>query len=102
MHAIKVMIRNYLVIAWRSLISNKLFTTINVVSLSLSMCVCMMVMIRIVDNLNYDTFHPAPEKTFRITSTIASNGNTIRLATTALPLSEQITQDTSTIYQTAT
>lgn len=92
------MIKNYLVTGWRSLSKNRLFSFINIFGLALAMSVCMMVLLRIVDNFNYDTFHPATEKTYRIGSNlIINNGNKIDLATTPLPLRELLNQDTALI-----
>lgn len=95
------MISNYFIIAWRSIVNHKLFSLINLAGLALSMSVCMMVMLRVVDNFGYDSFHPADDQTFRINSMITWNGNRVDLATTALPLKEQLQQERH-IVQSAT
>ena len=97
------MIKNYLVIAWRSLLKNKLFSFINVFGLALSMSVCMIVLIRIVDSLEYDNFHPAPEKIYRIVSNITNkDNNTWKLASTPLPLAAAFQGETTTVSITST
>lgn len=60
------MIRNYLVVAWRSLIKHKGFTAINIFGLSLSMSVCLLLILLIYDHYQYDSFHPKGESTYRI------------------------------------
>jgi putative ABC transport system permease protein len=81
------MIRNYLVIAWRSVLKNRLFSFINIFSLALSLSVCMMVMVRLMDALSFDRFHPEPERTYRIISEINNlEGKEWTLASTPLPL----------------
>src|SRR5690606_11480321 len=63
--------------------------------------VCMMVLLRIGDNLSYDTFHPASEKTFRILSGVAPrNDHKTELATTPLPLQHILSTDTVLIRET--
>jgi putative ABC transport system permease protein len=94
------MIKNYILIGWRSLLKNRLFSFINIFGLALSMSLCMMVLLRIIDNFSYDTFHPAPEQTYRILSGIAmTNGNRINLATTPMPLKETLEQDSGFISE---
>lgn len=94
------MIRNYIIISWRSLLRNRLFSFINIFGLALSMSVGMMVLLRIVDNFSYDTFHPASEKTFRILSGLVQrNGHKTELATTPLPLEHILSTDTGLIQE---
>lgn len=93
------MITNYILIGWRNVLKNRLFSFINIFGLALSMSVCMMVLLRIVDNFSYDSFNPAPEKTFRIISGITqkNTGDKADLATTPLPLAGLLSQDTAII-----
>ena len=95
------MITNYILIGWRNLLKNRLFSFINIFGLALSMSVCMMVVLRIVDNFSYDNFNPAPDKTFRIISGITqkNTGDKADLATTPLPLASLLSQDTAIIRE---
>jgi putative ABC transport system permease protein len=96
------MIKNYFLIAWRSLLKNKLFSFINIFGLALSMSVCMIVLIRIVDSLEYDNFHADRDTIYRVISKISNEeGRTWRMASTPLPLAATI-QDDSTIVVPAT
>lgn len=60
------MIRNYLLVAWRSLKKNKTYTLINLVGLSLSMSVCLLLILLVVDQTSYDEFHPKKDQIYRI------------------------------------
>ena len=60
------MLAGYLKIAFRNFRKNKLITFINVFGLGLSMTVGMMIMIRLQDQLSYDSFHPNSDRTYRI------------------------------------
>lgn len=80
------MFKNYIKVAVRTLMKNKLFTFINVFGLALSMCVCMLVLVHIKEQLAYDTFHPQSEKIYRILSQITNEqGKEFRFAASPLP-----------------
>ena len=92
------MIRNYFVIAWRSLVKNRLFSFINIFGLALAMSVGMMVMIRVKHSLGYDRFHPHGAYTYRITSQITNpEKSSWELASTPLPLQEILESDTMVV-----
>ena len=81
------MLKNYLKIAIRNLAKHKLFSFINIFGLALSMCIGLIVIVRLQDDLSYDHFHPAPERTYRIFSDVTNReGQDFRLASTPLPL----------------
>jgi putative ABC transport system permease protein len=90
------MIRNYILVACRSLMKNKLFSFINIFGLALSMTVCMIVLIRIVDSLAYDNFHRDEKLIYRIISNVANDqGQKWKFASTPLPLAATIREDKS-------
>ncbi|WP_276485905.1 ABC transporter permease [Paraflavitalea pollutisoli] len=85
------MIRNYLKIACRNLVRNKVFAFINVFGLGLSMAVCLLVIIHVKDQLGYDTFHPRSDRMVRIiTHVTGREGNTYTWASTPLPLAPKL------------
>lgn len=58
------------------------------------MSVGLMIMIRLQDALSYDRFHPAPERTYRIiTRYQKQNGEHWKLATTPLPLKDELNKN---------
>lgn len=95
------MLRNYLKIAWRSLLKNPLFSFINIFGLALSIYVCMLVMVQVKDELSYDLFHPYPERTYRIISDINETkiGKKYKLASTPLALKNELTSETDIIEE---
>lgn len=85
------MFKTYLKVALRNFSRNKLTTFINIFGLGLSMSVGLMIMIRVQDALSYDKFHPAPSRTFRVTSEYKiKNNSTWKMASTPLPLADAI------------
>jgi len=81
------MIRNYLLIAVRTLRRNKLFSLINIFGLALSVAVGMMVILRTKDALSYDRFHPAGDRIYRVITKVSEKQkNWLYAASTPAPL----------------
>jgi putative ABC transport system permease protein len=62
------MIRNYIVIAIRSMMRNKRYSFINILGLSVGVACCLLLALYIQDELSYDKHHKDGERIFRITS----------------------------------
>ncbi|NHE56386.1 ABC transporter permease [Cyclobacterium plantarum] len=69
--------KNYLKIAYRNLMSNKVFSTINILGLAVGMGVCLLIFQYIHFELSYDRFHPNSEQIYRLTQTINKRGEII-------------------------
>ncbi|NER13025.1 FtsX-like permease family protein [Leptobacterium flavescens] len=66
------MLKNYLKIAWRNLWKNKLFTSINIVSLAIGLSTSFVIGILVYYDLSFDTFHKDSDRIYRITSNFTS------------------------------
>jgi putative ABC transport system permease protein len=96
------MLRSYIKIAIRSLLRNRLTSFINIFGLGLSMSVGLMIIIRLQDQLSYDRFHPAPERTFRILSHYQQkNSAGWKMASTPLPLKDALSTNQN-LFETCT
>ena len=51
------MLRNYLKIAWRNLLKNKMFSSINILGLALGMACSLLIMLWVQDEIKMDRFH---------------------------------------------
>jgi putative ABC transport system permease protein len=60
------MIKNYFKIAWRTLLRNKAYTTINVVGLTLGIAAAILIFTILSYQLSFDTFHPNKDRIYRI------------------------------------
>ncbi|HEX7844509.1 MAG TPA: FtsX-like permease family protein [Chitinophagaceae bacterium] len=60
------MIRNYLKIAWRNLVKNKMFSLINITGLALGLAVCMLIMLWVQNETSYDKYQPNADRVYRI------------------------------------
>ncbi|UII34388.1 ABC transporter permease [Fulvivirga ulvae] len=59
------MVRNYIKIALRSLLKNKIYTFINVAGLSIGVASCLMIVINVQDELSYDDFHKDSDQIYK-------------------------------------
>ncbi|TXE05915.1 ABC transporter permease [Algoriphagus aquimarinus] len=60
------MLKNYLKIAIRNLLKNKVYTGINVLGLTLGFMCCILIMLHVKDELSYDKFIPNHENIYRV------------------------------------
>ena len=63
------MLRNYIKIAWRNLLKNRIFSIINIVGLSFSVAFCLLLFLYIRKEQSYDTFFEKKDRLFRFEST---------------------------------
>ncbi|MGK6350394.1 ABC transporter permease [Parapedobacter sp. DT-150] len=58
------MLKNYLKIAWRNLVRNKVYSLINILGLSIGMASCMLILIWIQNEVSHDQFHEKKDRIF--------------------------------------
>jgi len=59
------MFSNYFKISLRNLLSQRLYTLINILGLAVGIACCMMIMIFVIDELSYDRYHEKSDRIFR-------------------------------------
>ncbi|SFD43380.1 ABC transporter permease [Spirosoma endophyticum] len=84
------MIRSYVKIAWRNLWKNKLFSVVNILSLSLSMAVGVILFTGLKATFDTDHFHPKFNQLVRILTQETTEGEQTNWATAPLPLATQL------------
>jgi putative ABC transport system permease protein len=96
------MLRNYLSIAWRNLWKHRLFSLINIIGLGMAMAMCLLVIIQVQSSFEKDSFHPYPDRTYRILTDVTNKeGKTFSLASTPFPLGLKLFQEQSGVEQMA-
>ena len=60
------MIKNYLKIAWRSLVKSRLFTALNLLGLALGLTVSLLLMLYVKDELSFDKYHTNGKDIYRV------------------------------------
>lgn len=81
------MFRNYLKIAWRNMLYNKGYSTLNITGLAAGMAVALLIGLWVVDQYSYDRFLPGYERSYQVEMNLTSkqNGETTQTSI-ALPL----------------
>lgn len=77
------MIFNYIKIAWRNLVKQRLFSLINITGLAVGLAVCMMIMMYVAHENSYDRFHTNADLIFSPRAVFKMGPNTINLAHTS-------------------
>ncbi|CAN5457043.1 ABC transporter permease [soil metagenome] len=81
------MIQNYLTVAWRSLLRNKVYSAINVIGLSIGISACLILFLIVNFELSFDTFHKDRERIYRVYTSNEGENSYINGGVTApLPL----------------
>lgn len=60
------MLRNYLSIAWRKVLKNKLSSTINIAGLCLGLAVFLLISAHVINELSYDNFYNKKDRIYRV------------------------------------
>ncbi len=60
------MFRNHLLIAWRNLKRDKLFSALNITGLALGIVACMLIYIYVQDELSFDAHHAKADRIYRV------------------------------------
>jgi putative ABC transport system permease protein len=62
------MIKNYLLVAWRNLVRNKAFSSVNILGLALGLACSILILLWVHQELSYDNFHANGPHIYRITA----------------------------------
>src|SRR5574339_840551 len=84
----KAMIKNYLKIAWRNLMKNKVFSFINVFGLSIGLTCCMLIALYLHNELSYDSYHKNADRIFQLGTNFVKEGKEDRTANTPAPMAK--------------
>lgn len=87
--------KNYLKIAYRNLLKNKIYSGINILGLSLGMAATLLILIYVVDELSYDKFHPDAAHIYRVGMKGSMNGNAFDMPYSPAPMAQAIKEELS-------
>lgn len=80
------MIKNYIKTAFRNLLKNKGFTTINVLGLALGLATCLLIVFYVFDELSFDKYNANLDRIYRVNNEIKFGGNENSYAVAPAPL----------------
>ena len=75
-----LMLKNYLIVAWRNMTRRKLYTAIHVIGLAVGICACLAIWAITHYELSFDRFHPNGDRIFRVGAEIGGRNAEMNLA----------------------
>jgi putative ABC transport system permease protein len=87
------MLRNYVKIAFRNLVKNKVFSSINIVGLSAGLMCFAFIALWVQDELSYDAFNQNYDRIVRLTTTKKTETGIAESAKTGVPMGRALLQD---------
>ena len=87
------MIKNYLKIAWRNLMKNKIFSFINIFGLSVGLTCCMLISLYLHNEMNYDRYHANINHLYQLGTTFVKDGKDDRTVNTPAPIAQAMKQE---------
>jgi len=97
----KFMFKNYFKIAWRNLMRNKSYASINVTGLAIGIAACLLIFLVIQFETSFDNYHAHKDRIYRIVTVNSGPDGTHAGAGTPLPLVEGMKLDFPEIKQLA-
>jgi len=94
------MLKNYLLVAWRILIKNKMYSAINIAGLAIGFACCVALGLYIYDEWNYDRFHGQKDNIYRLVTRQVQTGGSFDVAVTPGPLAPALKDEYPEIVQT--
>ncbi|MBB6109378.1 ABC transporter permease [Mucilaginibacter lappiensis] len=84
------MIKNYLKIAWRNMVGNKVYSAINILGLAAGMAVALLIALWVNNEYSYDKFLPDSNRSYQVRRNFNSNGETLTFSSTSLKLADAL------------
>jgi putative ABC transport system permease protein len=73
------MLKNYLKVAWRNLLKNKVFSLINITGLAIGLSCFILIALYVLNEISYDRFFTNSDRVYRINSDIRFGGSELQL-----------------------
>ncbi|MEO7045674.1 MAG: ABC transporter permease, partial [Ferruginibacter sp.] len=85
------MLRNYFKIAWRNLIKNKVYSTINILGLAIGMAVALLITLWIWDETSFNNYHANHKQLAQVMTTFFNDKNEQNTAPpVAMPIGNEL------------
>jgi putative ABC transport system permease protein len=95
------MIKNYLKVAWRNLMKNKVFSFINITGLSVGLTCCMLIAVYLFNEVSYDKYHKNADRLYQLATTFVKDGKEDKTPNTPAPMAAAMKQEFPEISETA-
>jgi len=95
------MLKNYLKIAWRNGMNNKVFSFINIAGLSIGLACCMLIVLYLYNELSYDSWHKDIKRLYQVGGIFITDGKQDRYPCAPAVTAQNMKHDFPEIDQTA-
>jgi len=95
------MLKNYFIVAWRSLMKNKLFSFINIAGLSTGLACCMLILLYIHHEISYDKDLPDGDRLYQVGGVFVTDGKEDRFPCSPAITAANLQNDFPEIGRTA-
>ncbi|MBN9382107.1 MAG: ABC transporter permease [Chitinophagaceae bacterium] len=93
------MLKNYLLIAWRNLKTNKVFSFINISGLAIGLATCLLILLYVKDELSFDRYNEKADRIYRVDGDLKFAGNHFVLAVAPEPMGAAMKKDYPEVEQ---
>ena len=93
------MIRNYLIVAWRNLAKNKVYSFINITGLAIGLASFLLIALYMMDELSYDRYNDKADRIYRINADIRFGGGDLHLPVTSDMMGQILKKDFPMVEQ---
>ena len=93
------MIKNYLMVAWRNLLKNKIYSFLNITGLAVGLASFLLIALYMMDELSYDRYNTNAERIYRINSDIKLGGGELHMPVTSDMMGQLLIKDYPAIEQ---
>ena len=93
------MLKNYFLVAFRSLLKDKFYSSINVLGLALGITCCLLIMIYVSDELSYDRMHSKADRIYRINEFMEDESGGERSSSLPFPVGPTLASEYPSIIE---
>ena len=94
------MLKNFFLVAYRTLVKNKATTVLNISGLAIGVAVCLVIGIWLQRELSFDNFHPNGEQIFRLANTFKSESESFSQAPSGPAFGAHLTEELPSVKTT--
>lgn len=87
------MFKNYMLIAWRNLRKNKVFSIINITGLAIGLSCFLLIALFVLDELSFDKYNDKADRIYRINASLRFGGSDLNFPLTADPMGQVLKKD---------
>jgi len=95
------MLRNYIAVAFRNLVNNRLYSLINIGGLAVGLAACVLIVLYVRDELSYERWLPNADRIAAVETTLHIPGRELASAATGGPISAALEKDFSSDIERA-